>query len=67
MLVHKLINKFTNPEKEIIKETSEAKKLCFLVNGECVVQVTDKDEAKHNVCYLYPGAHFGEIGLIYST
>ena len=67
MLVHKLNNKFAKPEEEIIIEGSEGDSLYFLVNGEVQVQVTDRYKKKHNWVYLYPGAQFGEIALVYNT
>ncbi|CAG9331168.1 unnamed protein product [Blepharisma stoltei] len=66
MLVRKLSNRFTKPEDEIIIEGAEPDNMYFLVNGEVEVFVTDKNLKKNSVCFLSPGAQFGELGLIYN-
>lgn len=66
MLVHRLQNRFTKPEDEIITEGAESESMFFLVTGEAQVFVTDKNMKKNSVCYLSPGSHFGELGLIYN-
>lgn len=67
LLTHSLKNRFTKPEEEIITAGNEADNLYFLVSGECEVFVTDKNKERVRVCYMNPGAHFGEIGLLYGT
>lgn len=66
-LVKKLKNVFKKPEDEIIVQGQTANHIYFLVDGECEVLVLDAQNAKVPVCYLYRGAHFGEIGVVYNT
>lgn len=46
ILLTRLYNRFTKPEQEIVTEGSKNRSLFFLVNGECVVKVTDKEKVK---------------------
>lgn len=65
-LVYTLNSKFKSPEFEIIEEGAQPDYMYFLVYGEVCVLVTDQNNVKHEICYLHPGAHFGEIGMIYN-
>lgn len=65
-LVKKLKNVFKKPEDEIIVQGQVANHLYFLVDGECEVLVLDAQNINVPVCYLYRGAHFGEIGVVYN-
>lgn len=64
--IQKLENLFSKPEEGIITEGTQADAMYFIVNGSCLVTVKDENKVKHEVCGLYPGSHFGEIGLIYN-
>lgn len=64
--IQKLENLFSKPEEDIITEGTQADAMYFVVNGSCLVTVRDENKQKHEVCGLYPGSHFGEIGLIYN-
>lgn len=67
LITQRLKNKFTKPEERITISGTESDSLYFLVNGECLVTVQDKNQTFVNVCILYPGCHFGEVGLLYNT
>eukprot|EP00347_Sterkiella_histriomuscorum_P000014 403377514 len=58
------------PENEIIKQGSdECEFMYFVQKGKCNVVVQDKiglDSGSKRVRQLYPGDHFGEVGLIYN-
>lgn len=64
--IQKLENLFSKPEEDLITEGTQADAMYFIVNGTCIVTVRDENKVKHEVCGLYPGSHFGEVGLIYS-
>jgi len=64
--IQKLENLFFKPEEDLIVEGAQADAMYFVVNGSCVVTVRDEHKVKHEVSGLYPGSHFGEVGLIYN-
>ena len=64
--IQKLENLFFKPEEDLIVEGAQADAMYFVVNGICVVTVRDEHKVKHEVCGLYPGSHFGEVGLMYN-
>lgn len=58
--------RFVKDEEEIIIEGQEAKSLFFLVAGEVKVMSFNYEKNKdEKVCFLKPGSHFGELGLVY--
>lgn len=66
-VIHKLYNKFTTPETLVITEGDTAHSMYFLVSGLMNVYVSFPEKSQDPLCVLFPGAHFGEIGLIYNT
>jgi len=69
-IVHDLEIKLAFPENEIVKQGSDELDYMYIVQkGECNVHVLDKiglENGFKRVRTLYPGDHFGEIGLIYN-
>ena len=67
-LLKKMKIQFTKDEEEIISEGQEPNAIYFIVAGEMKVMVyNNKTKKSEKVCFLKPGSHFGEIGLIYKT
>ena len=68
ILLKKMQISFTRDEQEVISEGSESKAMYFLISGEMKVMVMDTNTKKNTkVCFLKPGSHFGELGLVYKT
>lgn len=67
-LLRKIKIRFTRDEEEIITEGQESNAIYFLISGEMKVTGMNHKKLKmEKICYLKPGSHFGEIGLIYKT
>ncbi|OMJ91822.1 hypothetical protein SteCoe_5493 [Stentor coeruleus] len=67
-LLKKMKIKFCKDEEEIIAEGQDSNCMYFLISGEVKILAFNHEEKKNSkVCFLKPGSHFGEIGLIYNT
>lgn len=44
-IIHKIKNRLCRPEEEIVVQDSKSKSLFFIAEGECLVTVTESEEA----------------------
>jgi CRP-like cAMP-binding protein len=63
--MHRLINRFTKPESDIIAQGEISRSMYFVINGSCLPLIQDMKMKLHRMEVLDIGCHFGEIALIY--
>ena len=56
----------TSPEEEIFKQGDDSEEIFYIIQGDCVLNITEHDLKTNNaVKLMVEGDHIGEIGIIY--
>jgi CRP-like cAMP-binding protein len=66
-IIQSLEIQLNRPEDVIIKQEDESTDMYFLARGDAHVTIKDRLGKEHFLRKLGPGAHFGEISLIFQT
>jgi CRP-like cAMP-binding protein len=66
-LLSKLGTFLTLPEDDIFKQGDDSLEMFYIIQGDCVMNITEHDLVTRNaVRLLVEGDHIGEIGLLYN-